>query len=122
MAPDVVIEEFDVVALTRDVKGAHLEKGDLGTVVDILAGGKGYKVEFVLQTGFTAALEDLDASTVRPLKEGELERKQYREWKPEWTGILGYVPPISKIPEHWIPPDGHPTDAHYLGYVDGAGR
>ena len=117
-----MIEEFDVVALTRDIKGTYLKKGDMGTIVDILAGGKAYIVEFILQTGFTAALEVIDASTVRPLKEGEPERKQYREWKPEWTDAFGYVPPISKIPEHRIPPDGRPTDAHYLGYVDGAGR
>ncbi len=94
----------------------------MGTIVDILADGKAYIVEFVLQTGFTAALEVVVANDVRSLKEGEIKREQYREWKPEWTDAFGYTPPISKIPEHRIPPDGRPADAHYLGYADGAGR
>ena len=116
----VVIEEFDVVALTRDIKGTHLQRGDLGTVVDILVDGKAYIVEFLLQGGFTAALEDVEASGVRPLQEGELDRRQYREWKPEWTGAFGYAPPVSELPNWDRFPGGHCPDAHYLAYVDGA--
>jgi hypothetical protein len=40
-------------------------------------------VEFVLQTGFTAALEDLNASDVRPLNEGEYKFKKYRKRNPD---------------------------------------
>ena len=78
-----MIKEFDTAALTRDLEGTHLKKGDLGTVVDIFADGNAYMVEFVLQTGFTAALEDLNASDVRPLNEGEYEFKKYRKWNPD---------------------------------------
>ena len=116
-----MIEEFDIVALTRDVEGTHLKRGDLGTVVDILAGGKAYIVEFLLQGGFTAALEDIEASNVRPLQEGELEQRQYREWKSEWTDALGYAPLISELTNWDRFPDGRRPDAHYLAYVDGAG-
>jgi hypothetical protein len=34
-----MIKEFGTVALTRDLEGTHLKKGDLGTVVDIFADG-----------------------------------------------------------------------------------
>ena len=116
-----MIKEFDVVALTRDLEGTHIRKGDLGTVVDILSEGKAYIVEFVLQTGFTAALEDVKATDVRSLEEGEYEQKLYREWKPEWTGILGYVPPISEIPDSWVLKAGRPNDAHFINYLNGEG-
>ena len=115
-----MIEEFDVVALTRDIEGTHLKKGDLGTVVDILAEGKAYIVEFLLQGGFTAALEDVESSGVRPLLEGELEQRHYREWKSEWTGAFGYAPPVSELPSWDRFPDGRRPQAHLLAYVDGA--
>ncbi len=115
-----MIEEFDIVALTRDMEGTHLRRGDLGTVVDTLANGKAYIVEFLLQGGFTAALEDVDASDVRPLQSGELEQRQYREWKPEWTDVLGYAPPVSELPNGNRFQEGHHPDAHYLAYVDGS--
>lgn len=115
------MEAFEVVALTRDIEGTHLKAGDLGAIVDVIANGKAFIVEFVLQTGFTAALEEIDISGVRPLREGELERERYREWKPEWTGVMGDCPPISEILECEIPPEARPAHAHYLGYVDGAG-
>lgn len=115
-----MIEEFDVVALTRDIKGTHLKKGDLGTVVDILAEGKAYIIEFLLQGGFTAALEDVESSGVRPLQKGELNQRQYREWKPEWTGAFGYAPPVSELPSWERFPKGRRPDAHYLAYIDGS--
>lgn len=115
-----MIEELEVVALTRDIPDAHLKKGDVGTVVHVHLGGKAYMVEFVLQTGFMAALEDIEASGVRSLEEGELDRERYREWKQEWTGVLGDVPPVSELPEWDISVVGHCPDAHYLAYVDGA--
>ena len=115
-----MIRAFDIVALTSDLEDTHLKKGDLGTVVDVLHEGKAYIVEFVLQTGFTAALEDVRASDVRVLEKDEYDQKRYREWKPEWTGVLGYVPPISEIRNHEIPRADWPIDAHYMKYVDGA--
>lgn len=115
-----MIKEFDVVVLTRDIDGTHLKRGDLGTIVDVLADGKAYIVEFLLEGGFTAALEDIEATDVRPLVEGEIDQAQYREWKPEWTGSFGYAPPISKLSNWDRFPGGRRPDAHYLAYVDGA--
>ena len=115
-----MIKEYDIVALSRDIEGTHLKKGDLGTVVDVLADGKAYIVEFLLQGGFTAALQDIEASGVRPLQEGELDQRQYREWKSEWTDPFGYAPPISKLSNWERFPDGHRPKAHYLAYLDGA--
>lgn len=115
-----MIEEFDVVALKRDIEGTHLKKGDLGTVVDILADGKAYIVEFLLEGGFTAALEDIESSAVRPLQEGEIEQCQYREWKSEWTDAFGYAPPVSELSNWDRFPEGRCPDAHLLAYVDGA--
>ena len=116
-----MIQEFDIVALTRDLESAHLKTGDLGTVVDIIADGKAYIVEFLVPGGFTAALETLKAGYVRPLKNGEFGQRKYREWKPEWTGVLGYTPSISELPDGDRFPDGRRPDAHYLACVDGAG-
>ncbi len=116
-----MIRDFDVVALTRDIEGTHLKRGDLGTIVDVLADGKAYIIEFLLEGGFTAALEDIEASDVRPLEDGEIELTQYREWKPEWTDSLGYAPPISKLSNWERFPGGRRPDAHYLANVDGAG-
>ena len=115
-----MIKEFDVVVLTRDIDGTHLKRSDLGTIVDVLADGKAYIVEFLLEGGFTAALEDIEATDVRPLVEGEIDQAQYREWKPEWTGSFGYAPPISKLSNWDRFPGGRRPDAHYLAYVDGA--
>ena len=115
-----MIQEFDAVALTRDIESVHLKKGDLGTVVDIIADGKAYIVEFLLPGGFTAALETFEAGYVRPLKDGELEQRKYREWKPEWTGGFGYAPPLSELADGDRFPSGQCPDAHYLAYVDGA--
>ncbi len=118
-----MIEELDVVALTRDIDGTYLNKGDLGTVVLVYGENEAYMVEFVVQTGFTAVLRDFKANEVRPLGKDELKQERYREWKPEWTDDeMGYVPPISKLPDWDIFPAGSCPEVHYLGYVDGAGR
>ena len=114
------IEELDVVALTKNVSSAHLKKGDLGTVVLVYGDNEAFMVEFVLQTGFTAALADLKADDVRRIEASELKEEKYREWKPEWTDPWGYVPPISELPEWYAYRDKPCPDAHYLAYLDGA--
>lgn len=116
-----MVEELDVVALTRDISGTYLKKGDMGTVVLVHGKNEGYMVEFLLQGGFTAALEDVKAGDVRPLKKSEVEQRKYREWKSEWTDAFGYAPPISELPNWDRFPEGRRPDAHYLAYVDGAG-
>ena len=60
-----MIEELDVVALRHDISGTYLKKGDLGTVVLVYGDNEAYMVEFVLETGFTAALADLKSDDVR---------------------------------------------------------
>ena len=115
-----MIEELDVVALTRDIPGTYLKKGDMGTVVLVYGESEAYMVEFLLQAGFTAALEDVRADDVRPLERREIDQRKYREWKPEWTDSWGYVPSISELPEWYACRDEPCPDAHYLAYIDGA--
>ena len=48
-----MIRLFDVVALTVDLPQYNLWRGQVGTVVEILAGGKAYEVEFSDRDGRT---------------------------------------------------------------------
>ena len=47
------IKLLDVVALTVDLPQYNLWRGQVGTVVEILAGGKAYEVEFSDRDGRT---------------------------------------------------------------------
>lgn len=47
------IKLLDVVALTVDLPEYNLWRGHVGTVVEILAGGKAYEVEFSDRNGRT---------------------------------------------------------------------
>ena len=47
------IQLFDVVALTEDITGAGLFRGQVGTVVDILSSSKAFEVEFSDKDGRT---------------------------------------------------------------------
>jgi hypothetical protein len=47
------IKLLDVVALTVDLPEYNLWRGQVGTVVDILAGGQAYEVEFCDREGRT---------------------------------------------------------------------
>ena len=44
---------FDIVALTADLPDHNLRRGQVGTVVEILAGGKAFEVEFSDRDGRT---------------------------------------------------------------------
>ena len=57
------IELLDVVALTQDLAEKQRYKGQVGTVVEILAPGV-YEVEFVDKEGQTYAMEALKADQV----------------------------------------------------------
>ncbi len=46
---------LSVVALTVDLPDSNLRRGQVGTVVDILAGGAAYEVEFSDRQGRTYA-------------------------------------------------------------------
>jgi len=47
------IKLFDVVALTVDLPQYKLWRGQVGTVVEVLAGGKAFEVEFSDRNGRT---------------------------------------------------------------------
>jgi hypothetical protein len=47
------IKLFDVVALTVDLPEYNLRRGQVGTVVEILAGGEAFEVEFSDREGRT---------------------------------------------------------------------
>ncbi len=67
-----MIEELEVVALTRAVPEHGLEAGDVGTVVMVYGEGEGYTVEFMTFKGKTIAIVTLDADAVRPIREREI--------------------------------------------------
>lgn len=67
-----MINELDVVALTRDLPDARLKAGDIGAVVMIYDGGQAYEVEFVGLDGATIALLTLGADAVRPVRKREI--------------------------------------------------
>ena len=48
-----IIELLDIVALTVDLPEYNLRRGQVGTVVEILAGGKAFEVEFSDRDGRT---------------------------------------------------------------------
>jgi acid stress-induced BolA-like protein IbaG/YrbA len=48
-----MIEELDIVVLTRDVEQPPLLKGSKGAVVHCCGDGEGFEVEFVRETGET---------------------------------------------------------------------
>ena len=70
------IEEFDLVILTTNLPHFGLTAGDVGTVVDIHAEGKSFTVEFMTLNGQTVAVVPLDASEIRPVKEGEMSHSR----------------------------------------------
>ena len=48
-----MLKELDQVILTKRLEGLNLEPGDIGTVVLIHEGGRGFEVEFVTLAGAT---------------------------------------------------------------------
>lgn len=44
---------FDVVALTTDLPDYDLKRGQVGTIVEVLANGKAFEVEFSDKSGRT---------------------------------------------------------------------
>lgn len=67
-----MIQELDRVALTRDLPEHGLMTGDIGAVVGVHAGGKGFTVEFLSLGGETVAIVTLRADAVRPLRKREI--------------------------------------------------
>jgi hypothetical protein len=60
-----MIQEFDIVVLTRDLPAEGLRNGDLGAVVLVHQDGAAFEVEFVTLDGETLAIVTLPADAVR---------------------------------------------------------
>jgi hypothetical protein len=67
-----MIPEHSLVVLDCDPPHDKLNRGDVGTVVHVYKGGRGYEVEFVDGAGRTVALVTVGADDVRPIEAGEL--------------------------------------------------
>ena len=67
-----MIAEHSLVVLDCEPQHDKLNRGDVGTVVHVYQGGRGYEVEFVDGGGRTVALVTVDAGDVRPIEPGEL--------------------------------------------------
>ncbi len=67
-----MIKELDIVVLASDVPEYGLVDGDIGTVVLVHGGAKGYEVEFVALDGKTIAVTTLPSENVRPACRGEI--------------------------------------------------
>jgi len=67
-----MIEELENVMLTVNLPAHKLERGDIGTVVLVHAGGTGYEVEFVTLDGRTVAVTSLLPAQVRAISKGEI--------------------------------------------------
>jgi len=68
----MIIKEHDRVVLTVDLPDYHLLAGDIGTVVMIHQGGKGYEVEFFTVSRHTFAVVTPEAAQVRAVNNNEL--------------------------------------------------
>jgi len=64
--PPLDLKLLDTVALTVDLPGSGLSRGNVGTVVEILDADV-YEVEFVDSEGATYGLEALKSSQLIPL-------------------------------------------------------
>lgn len=67
-----MIRELDRVVLTRRLSKVGLEAGDVGTVVLVHEGGKGFEVEFVTLEGETYAITTVTSDEVRPIDRNEI--------------------------------------------------
>jgi len=67
-----MIAEHSLVVLDCKPPLEKLSRGDVGTIVHVYKGGRGYEVEFVDGGGKTIALITVGANDVRPIESGEL--------------------------------------------------
>lgn len=67
-----MIEELSAVVLTADLPQYELRAGDLGTVVMVHQGGKGYTIEFTTLSGETVAVATLTSDQVRSTRANDI--------------------------------------------------
>ncbi len=60
-----MIKEFERVVLTENLKGTPFVKGDVGTIVMIHPGSKGFEVEFFALDGTTLEVETISVEKVK---------------------------------------------------------
>jgi hypothetical protein len=65
---DDSIQLLEVVALTADIPEAKLQRGQVGTVVEVLDGGRAFEVEFSDRNGRTYASLGLRPDQVMVLR------------------------------------------------------
>ncbi len=73
-----MINDLDIVALTRDLPKEGLAAGDLGTVVHVYKDRQAYEVEFMTLNGETIEVVTLEADAIRPIREREIANA--RQW------------------------------------------
>jgi hypothetical protein len=67
-----MIQELDMVVLTRDLPERGLKKGDVGAVVHLYADREAFEVEFVAAEGKTLAVLTLTEADIRSMGSGEI--------------------------------------------------
>ena len=67
-----MLNEHDRVVLTESIPGSALEAGDVGSVIFVHDGARGFEVEFVSLDGKTSTVVELEAKQVRPVAEREI--------------------------------------------------
>ena len=67
-----MINELDLVVLTKSIPEQGLKAGDVGTVVHVHKKGEAFEVEFLTLHGETVAIATLEASQVRPVQKREI--------------------------------------------------
>ena len=73
-----MINEHDVVVLTRDVPASRLEAGDVGVVVHVYPEGAAFEVEFTRIDGETVAVETLAAAAIRLATTSDMPHARHR--------------------------------------------
>ena len=67
-----MINELDLVVLTRDIEDHNLKSGDVGTIVHCYDDDVGFEIEFVTAEGKTIAVLTLTIEDIRPFEHSEI--------------------------------------------------
>jgi ATP-dependent exoDNAse (exonuclease V) alpha subunit len=66
------MKELESVVLATDLPEKGLKRGDIGTIVLVHSGDKGYEVEFMTLDGETVAVVSLSPSQIRRIGPKEI--------------------------------------------------
>ena len=96
------IKLLDIVALTQDVPEHNLKRGEVGTVVEILANGEAYEVEFSDDNGQMYKCLSFDASQLKVIHQEPIKTDS----KPQVDNQLRRIHVImlekrQELEEHW---------------------